>query len=324
MFVKKDLLKYTFTQYQLPERLNLSKIIKNNLLLSTSLSLDTLVREKLTLFGHEELVLCLINLPEGMIASCSVDCTIRIWNKSFQCEKVIKGHDDVINCILSLPNGNIASGSGDTTIRIWNKSKDFELAQILGHTGIVYCLLLLPNGNIVSGGFDNTIRVWECADNQFECKIILKDHTDKINGFLLLEGGQFVSTSFDSTARIWSCDYKCIQIIQNKIILKYLVQTRSGKILSSGWVDNKIVILENFKHAKTLDGHKRLAFVSALLSDNFLISASHDSIILWDESYQFKRIQTIVKSERTLALIVLPSGDFATCGNDMNIKIWGI
>jgi WD40 repeat protein len=60
-------------------------------------------------------------LPDGRLASGSLDHTIRLWNlASGVCETKLEGHTGSVSALAVLANGWLASGSGDETIRLWN------------------------------------------------------------------------------------------------------------------------------------------------------------------------------------------------------------
>ena len=48
-----------------------------------------------------------------------------------------------------LPNGYLASGSLDTTIKIWNTTTGSEARTLIGHTAWARSLAVLPNGYLV-------------------------------------------------------------------------------------------------------------------------------------------------------------------------------
>jgi WD40 repeat protein len=60
-----------------------------------------------------------------------------------------------------LPDGRLASCSGDETIRLWDPKSGAEIARLEGHTDGVNALAVLPNGRLASGSLDHTIRLWD-------------------------------------------------------------------------------------------------------------------------------------------------------------------
>ena len=71
--------------------------------------------------AHEDIVLDIKLLPNGLLVSASADLSLKFWNISTgNCEKQLEqAHSDGIWCLENLSNGNFASGSSDHSIKIW-------------------------------------------------------------------------------------------------------------------------------------------------------------------------------------------------------------
>jgi WD40 repeat protein len=76
------------------------------------------------LCAHEGMIISLVSMKKGHMASCSSDKTIKIWNYENPdfCSllSTLRGHSDFVNTLLLLPDGYLASGSFDKTVKIWN------------------------------------------------------------------------------------------------------------------------------------------------------------------------------------------------------------
>jgi len=91
-----------------------------------------------TLTGHTGGFRSLVVLPDGLLASGSLDSTIRIWNvTNGTCIKTLVGHSDYVTSLVILPNGLLKSGSYDNTIRIWNVNTGITKKTLTGHTDYV-------------------------------------------------------------------------------------------------------------------------------------------------------------------------------------------
>lgn len=71
-----------------------------------------------------------------------------------------KGHTGGVKAIVAVNDGLIASGSIDTSIKIWNVMENKLSAELLGHSNVVSCLHTLADGSLVSGSWDKTVKVW--------------------------------------------------------------------------------------------------------------------------------------------------------------------
>ena len=71
--------------------------------------------------AHEDEILCLLELPDNLLASGSMDKTIKIWNLSdLTLNRVLEGHDDYVNSMILLPGEVLLSCDDDETIRAWD------------------------------------------------------------------------------------------------------------------------------------------------------------------------------------------------------------
>ncbi|MHA1572890.1 MAG: hypothetical protein ACTSX8_02750 [Alphaproteobacteria bacterium] len=114
-------------------------------------SRDLFWREK-SLRGHTEAVKALVEWQE-LLASCSLDYTIRLWNAAGECVRVLEGHTGGVMC-LAVYGDLLASGSRDCSMRLWNAAG--ECTAVLEGEGMVVCLTVF-NGCLVSGSDDKTV-----------------------------------------------------------------------------------------------------------------------------------------------------------------------
>ena len=86
-----------------------------------------------TLRGHTNIVLAVCYSPHGgILASSSVDQTIRLWDmETAECVHILRGHAGAIWSVNFSPDGNVlASGSVDETIRFWDVHSGTCLATV--------------------------------------------------------------------------------------------------------------------------------------------------------------------------------------------------
>ena len=70
------------------------------------------------------------------------------------------GHIYAVDALAVLPNGYLASGSIDKTITIWDVTDGTLIRSLTGHFNPIYSLAVLPNGYLASGSGDKTIKIW--------------------------------------------------------------------------------------------------------------------------------------------------------------------
>lgn len=92
---------------------------------------------KQQLEGHTKAVIGLLWLPKArMLASCSIDNTIKLWNPDSGCLiRTLDAHDGYVKTLVEIGNsGLFASSSHDTTIKFWNPEFSEPLSSMKLHT----------------------------------------------------------------------------------------------------------------------------------------------------------------------------------------------
>ena len=205
------------------------------------------------LSGHDSSIVSVAISPDdNLIASSSIDKTIKLWNIYMKepILQILEGHKDIINTVSFSPDGKyIVSASSDKTIRIWDIQTGKQIGNpLLGHTGGVCSASFSSDGSrIVSASFDKTIRIWNSKTGKQVGKTIV-GHSDVVNSAYFSSDNHFiVSASDDKTIKIWD--------------------------VSSG-----------FQLGKTLVGHTERVSSARFSPDNKrIVSASDDKTIrIWD------------------------------------------
>ncbi|KAL6454096.1 WDR5 WD repeat-containing protein 5 [Candida maltosa Xu316] len=233
-----DLYKTRFT-LDLPTRLTSIKISPNgeNLAISSSngkiyiydLSTATLIT---TLTGHTKGVSDIVYSPinSNILASCSDDLTIRLWNiKANKCIKIFKKHTYHITTLKFIQKGNILiSGSSDETITIWDITSNKIMTTLAAHSDPVSSIALTPDDSmIVSASYDGLMRLFDLQTSQ--CLKTLTNSTSHgtatasttdvlnypISKVEISPNGQFIlSSSLDGKIRLWN-------YMENKVYKTY-------------------------------------------------------------------------------------------------------
>ncbi len=82
----------------------------------------------------------------------------------------LTGHLSYVYALALLPNGLLASSSLDTTIKIWNITKTSPLYTLTGHTGPIRALVVINADYLASGAQDGTIKIWSLSNNYTQVK----------------------------------------------------------------------------------------------------------------------------------------------------------
>jgi WD40 repeat protein len=180
-------------------------------------------------------------LPNGDIASGSLDTTIKVWSVDGALRKSLYGHtygirglavhssgdlisasnDDIkiwsnkgtvklyghtsdVNGLAIRQNGDIVSGSSDRTVKIWHENG--QLKNTLSyHCSGVQSVAALPSGDVASGSFDGRIIISD-SDGQVKCSFEAHEKNSEIWGLVALPNGQLASSSGDKKIKIWTCE----------------------------------------------------------------------------------------------------------------------
>lgn len=150
-------------------------VVWNNMLCSASLD-DTIKiwdktgRDVQTLVGHTSSVYSLLAMDsesnntskknaESVLWSGSADRTIRVWNSSFRCKRVIKAKTPV-RCLIKWKE-RIFAGCENGTIQVY--TEDGFLQQVVEqHTNYVWCFAIFRD-QLVTGSCDRNICIFNTS-----------------------------------------------------------------------------------------------------------------------------------------------------------------
>ncbi|CAO1438001.1 unnamed protein product [Diamesa serratosioi] len=104
----------------------------------------------------------------GRIASCSSDCTAKVWSLEggLKLVSTMEGHTDEVSKVTFSPNGRLLlTASADKTARLWCVNDEMEkslCSQVLtGHDNEVFsCAFNYSADAILTASKDNTCKIW--------------------------------------------------------------------------------------------------------------------------------------------------------------------
>jgi WD40 repeat protein len=225
----------------------------------------------------------------SLLASGSVDCTIKIWNcDSGKCLQTFQGHQGWIFSVAFHPHHQIlASASVDTTIRIWDIQTGDILHTLEGQDGWMFSVAFSPDGNYLASGSQSEIKIWDTTT--WKCVNVFKGHQAWIWSVAFnADGSTLVSGSFDHTVKLWDfLTGTCLQTLQGHTQpVLHAIYTSGEEIIASCSHDQTVKFwdVHTGQCLKTCEGHT--AWISQLAlhpNEQILISGSQDeSIKLWD------------------------------------------
>ncbi|MBD2450747.1 AAA-like domain-containing protein [Nostoc sp. FACHB-152] len=248
--------------------------------------------------GHTAAVMAVDISPDNsLIASASMDRTIKLWRRNGQEVATLKGHQGAVRSVKFSPDGQIlASASEDGTIKLWKRDGTL-LNTFKGHTASVWGVAFSQDGQfIASASWDATVRVWKQDGTLLNT---FGGYKAGFWGVAFSRDNQTVAAAnLDGTVKLWQRN-------------------------STGW--------ENAKPLKPLKGHTAWVVGVAFSPDGqTLASASEDKTIkLWRRD----RLNGSYRLERTLSghsagvsgVAFSPDGQtIASTSLDKTIKLWNI
>lgn len=144
-----------------------------------------------TIKGHTRPVLDVdYGGPRGgcLLASCSSDLTIKLWNPAddYQNIRTLTGHVHSVSAIRFIPSGAsgapssgnlLVSASRDQSLRIWDITTGFCVRTLQGHSSWVRDVCPSPDGRfLLSTGDDMAIKLWDISILEPELKLTMFGH----------------------------------------------------------------------------------------------------------------------------------------------------
>ncbi|MBW4612342.1 MAG: AAA-like domain-containing protein [Desmonostoc vinosum HA7617-LM4] len=246
--------------------------------------------------AHTAAVLAVDVSPDSsLIASASVDKTIKLWRRDGTEVATLKGHTATVRAIdFSSDGQTLASASEDGTIKLW-KPDGTLLNTFKGHIGSIWGVAFSPDSQfLASASFDTTVKLWKRDGT------LLNTFQGYKMGFLgvaFSPDGQIVAaTSVDRTVKMWRRNgsqwrnAKTLQpLLGHTAWAIGIAFSPDGKTIASSSEDKTIKLWQrnstdgNYYLNKTLKGHSAGVWGVAFSPDGQTIaSASLDKTIkLW-------------------------------------------
>lgn len=220
--------------------------------------------------GHSEWIHNMVFSPDcTMLASCSDDTTIRIWDLiTGESVRILEGHNQGVRRIAFSPDASfLATASDDKMVMLWDLTTfDGKPPIILnGHSQLVQAVAFSPDGaRLASGSDDGTILFWRLYKETAPAQVLqIRAHNISVRAvaFSPPSGGLLASTSPDGEIKIWNTTYgDCLQVLRVPTHITTLAYAQSGPYLRT---NRGVIPIDHYKpeHTKQrsselfLDGH---------------------------------------------------------------------
>ncbi len=291
-------------------------------------------KKLLTWRAHGNWVRCLaFSLERQILASCSDDHTIRLWNVHTG-EPLdaapLEGHTNWVWSIAFSPDGNyLASASSDCTVRLWRVKDGKSLHVFKGHQDFVRTVAFNPDGRtLASGSADGSIRLWDIQKR--ECRQVLEGHHGRIWTVAFSPDGQILgSGGDDSTIQLWDIHKgMCFAVWQGHTdVIRAIAFSSTGSYLASCSDDTTVRLWDlcTQQCIQILEGHDSRVWSVGFKADGQILASGSDdkTVRLWSIS-TFRCIRVLQGYTNTIwSLAYSPDGKTLASGSDDKvIRLW--
>lgn len=278
------------------------------------------------LSGHKAAVLAVAISPDSsLIASASVDKTVKLWQRDGTELATLKGHQAIVRAVKFSPSGQlIASGSDDGTVKLWQRNGSL-LRTFQGHTGGVWGVAFSPSGQtIASASMDKTVKLWQRDGSLLRT---LQGHTAGVGSVAFSPDGQMIASgSADKTVKLWRRDGKLLRTLQGHTsVVAAVAFSPNGQMIASGSGDKTVKLWRrDGRLLRTLQGHTAVLAAVAFSPDGqTVVSAGRDKTVkLW----QIDGTELTTLRGHTAAIWGMafsPDGSFiASAGAENTVRLW--
>jgi WD40 repeat protein len=245
--------------------------------------------------GHQGWVGCVAFASNGLLASGSTDCTVRLQDVTTgKLVRTLSGHGKAVTHLAFSSDGErLASGSEDQTVRVWDSSTGSELQVLEGHADTILAVAFSADGQqVIAVAGDGIVKAWEAV-------------TGRLVGSLDLRTGPLTRATVSRDGRLLAC----------------WVQGTGIRIQDvSALARGKAVELAG---GRPIEGHKDEITGLAFSPDGERLVSAGDggTVKLWDVRTGHQALT--LRGDPNLATAVVFSPDglcLATAG--MTIKVW--
>jgi WD40 repeat protein/tRNA A-37 threonylcarbamoyl transferase component Bud32 len=243
----------------------------------------------------------------------------------------LSGHRDGVLCVDFSPDGKtLASGAGEGAIKVWDSTTGLLVRDLSGSRGQVYRVAYSPDGKkIVSGGEDKKSRLWDLATGQVIRTF--EGHDSEVWWVAFSPDGKVLATaSLDETVKLWDVAsggprQTLPGHAQGAFLAKF---SPDGKQLVAICGDRTLKLwdLETVRELRTFRGHRSPINTAAYRPDGkMLASAGVDSLIrLWDVSTG-EPVDILPARHEVRALAYSPDGrTLVSAGSDQKATVWDL
>ena len=226
--------------------------------------------------AHDESIVNILQLHDGRLISASIDRTIKMWTLDGNSSTFYKSGQRYVNNIIQLHNGNIAFSLHLQEKIIIMTLEGRILHNVKVHRDEISHITQLKDERIVTCS-SKIVRIQPSEDYGM---IILKGHTDVINGVIELYDGRILSYDKDGIIKFWdNSNGRCRYTMDIGHIINHVIQLNDTRLFCQGSYDAGIIISLDGSFKKVIDFS---IFRAIQLRDGRMLSVSITGILkIW-------------------------------------------
>jgi WD40 repeat protein len=284
-----------------------------------------------SLHGHskevESVAFCLAGT---ILASASLDRTVRLWDPEKRAELGQLPHSTGVRSLAPSPDGAwLATGARDGVIRVWDVAGR-QVLFTLTNGGAPARLMFSPDARLLAAASQWNIRLWEVASKrEIESFRITGGNVTPVGVAFSPDSNVFAFGRREGEVDLWDIAGRRLAATftaHRSSVSTLAFKADGSQLVSAGW-DNVIKVwgLPDRRLIAQLTNHlSRVTEVAFSPDGRTLASASADQRLrLWDTTRWIELASFPGHTKTIYALAYSPNGALlATAGKDETVKLW--
>jgi sugar lactone lactonase YvrE len=287
-------------------------------------------QERAVLRGHRGAVTALAITPRGLLASASMDRTVRLWDLlQFRELHTLNGHHQAVRSLAFTADGRrLASGASDRVIRLWEMPTG-QPSRVLGGTvGSVFAMAFASDGlSLASSAGDGTIKLWD-VNNGSERAVTRPAGGPFAASLALSPDGRTLAWSDGNLIRVWDMETRRPRatLAGHQGPVAALVFALDGRQLYSASADGSVRAWDPLGGTATgtlFQGKTGMRALALRIDGRLLAAAESSGVVTMVDPGSGAVPATVIAPTDPNAVVFSPSGRLLVSGHaDGTIHVW--